>query len=196
MGIVVLSKGQRIVFDEDVKTYLIGLGRKLNHIPGNDYVDVDTFVFLLGANGQVRTDGDFLYYCNIADPSMAVQLAGLDPPIGERGRDDDRVFIDFSKIPSDVAKVLIAVIFSENDFNKSFVRQFYDYVRILKACEGEAEPFKEIACCDLDFQVSEEKVMVVCEIERSGKEWSFVALGKGYACEVSDLCKKYGINVD
>ena len=59
-----LSKGQKVSLNKGVKLALVGLGWDTNRYSGGYDFDLDASAFLLGANGKVRKDEDFVFYGN------------------------------------------------------------------------------------------------------------------------------------
>ena len=56
-----LSKGQRVSLDKGMTMALVGLGWDVNQYDGGTDFDLDASAFLLGANGKVRKDEDFIF---------------------------------------------------------------------------------------------------------------------------------------
>ena len=107
-----LSKGQRVSLDKGMKMALIGLGWDVNQYDGGADFDLDASAFLLGANGKVRKDEDFIFYGNLDSSDGSVHHTG-DNLTGEGEGDDEVLVIDFSKIPPDIDKIAITVTIYE-----------------------------------------------------------------------------------
>ena len=60
-----LSKGQRVSLDKNMQMALVGLGWDTNKYDGGADFDLDASAFLIGANGKVRNDNDFIFYGNL-----------------------------------------------------------------------------------------------------------------------------------
>ena len=67
-----LSKGQRVSLDKGVRLALVGLGWDTNRYDGSADFDLDASAFLLGANGKVRSDDDFIFYGNLQSKDGSV----------------------------------------------------------------------------------------------------------------------------
>ena len=64
---VSLSKGQKVELTKGnpgLSKLLIGLGWDINKYDGGADFDLDAAAFLLGANGKVTSDEDFIFYGN------------------------------------------------------------------------------------------------------------------------------------
>ena len=190
-----LTKGQKVSLNKGVKLALVGLGWDTNRYSGGYDFDLDASAFLLGANGKVRKDEDFVFYGNLQDPSGAVTHTG-DSLSGGSGGDDETLFIDFTKVPADVEKIAITVtIYEAQERRQNFGQVSNAYVRVARrAGEQDTVGIEELRY-DLGEDFSIETALVVCEIYRSGSDWKFNAVGAGYQGGLYALCKNYGVNV-
>ena len=71
-----LSKGQKISLDKGMTLALVGLGWDTNRYSGRAEFDLDASAFLLGANGKVRKDEDFIFYGNLKSADGSVTHTG------------------------------------------------------------------------------------------------------------------------
>ncbi len=99
-----LSKGQKISLDKGMTLALVGLGWDTNRYSGGAEFDLDASAFLLGANGKVRKDEDFIFYGNLKSADGSVTHTG-DNRTGEGEGDDEVLYIDFTKVPADVERI-------------------------------------------------------------------------------------------
>ena len=74
--------------------------------------DLRASAFLLGANGKVRRDEDFIFYGNLKSTDGSVLHTG-DNLTGAGEGDDEVLIIDFTKVPPDVQKIAITVTIYE-----------------------------------------------------------------------------------
>ena len=190
-----LSKGQRVSLDKGVKLALVGLGWDTNRYDGAADFDLDASAFMLGANGKVRKDEDFIFYGNLQSADGAVTHTG-DSLEGGSGGDDETLFIDFTKVPADVQKIAITVtIYEAQERGQNFGQVSNAYVRVARRSSESDTVGKEELRYDLGEEFSIETALVVCEIYRSGSDWKFNAVGAGYQGGLYALCKAYGVNV-
>lgn len=192
-----LSKGQRVSLDKSMTMALVGLGWDPNRYDGGFDFDLDASAFLLGKNGKVRNDLDFVFYGNQEHNSGAVKSMGDDTSGGnsEEG-DDEQIFIDFSKVPSDIDKIAITVTIYDAPVRKQNFGQVSNaYVRVARISGPSDTVGTEVLRFDLGEEFSIETAIVVCEIYRSGNEWKFNAVGAGYQGGLEALCKSFGVNV-
>lgn len=192
-----LSKGQRVSLDKSMTMALVGLGWDPNRYDGGFDFDLDASAFLLGKNGKVRNDLDFVFYGNQEHNSGAVKSMGDDTSGGnsEEG-DDEQIFIDFSKVPSDIDKIAITVTIYDAPVRKQNFGQVSNaYVRVARISGPSDTVGTEVLRFDLGEEFSIETAIVVCEIYRSGNEWKFNAVGAGYQGGLEALCRSFGVNV-
>ena len=192
-----LSKGQRVSLDKNMNMALVGLGWDPNRYDGGYDFDLDASAFLLGRNGKVRSDADFVFYGNQEHNSGSVKSMGDDTSGGnsEEG-DDEQIFIDFSKIPADIDKIAITVTIYDAPVRKQNFGQVSNaYVRVARISGPSDTVGTEVLRFDLGEEFSIETAIVVCEIYRSGSEWKFNAVGAGYQGGLEALCRSFGVNV-
>lgn len=88
-----LKKGQKVDLTKGnpgLSKIMVGLGWDVNRYDGGHDFDLDASAFLLGANGKVANDSNFVFYSNPADPSGAVRYGGDNRTgAGEGRRRDD-----------------------------------------------------------------------------------------------------------
>jgi len=192
---VSLSKGQRVSLDKGMTMALIGLGWDTNKYDGGADFDLDASAFLLGANGKVRKDEDFIFYNNLDSDTGAVHHTG-DNRTGDGEGDDEVIVIDFTKVPADVEKIAITVTIYDADARKQNFGQVSNaYVRVAKMSGPEDYVGVDSLRFDLVEEFSVETALVVCEIYKKNGEWKFNAVGAGYSGGLAALGKAYGVNV-
>lgn len=190
-----LSKGQRVSLDKSVTMARIGLGWDTNRYDGGQDFDLDACVFLLGANGKVLKDEDFIFYNNLSARNGAVTHTG-DNRTGEGDGDDETIIIDFSKVPAEIEKIAVTVtIFEAEQKHQNFGQVSNSYVRVVKIDSPDDVGGEEVLRFDLVEEFSIETALVVCEIYRYNGDWKFNAVAAGYQGGLEALCRSYGVNV-
>lgn len=190
-----LSKGQRVSLDKSMKMALVGLGWDTNKYDGGYDFDLDAAAFLLGENGKVLSDDDFIFYNNLDGRNGAVVHTG-DNLTGAGDGDDEIIIINFEKMPDDVKKIAITVTIHEADVRKQNFGQVSNaYVRVAKMENENDTQGEEALRYDLVEEFSVETAIVVCEIYKHGNDWKFNAVGAGYQGGLSALCRSFGVNI-
>ncbi|QFQ96902.1 TerD family protein [Streptomyces phaeolivaceus] len=158
---------------------------------GQNSPDVDASALLLGPDGRVRSDEDFVFYNQPRHPSGKVWRLGK-----KRVSDGltDTIQTDLSGVESAVGQILIVA--SADDEQGEPVR--FDRVRSLRillydATDADAEP---LAYFDVKPETGEETALICGELYRRGGGWKFRALGEGYANGLQGLATNFGILVD
>ena len=192
-----LSKGQRVSLDKSMTMALVGLGWDPNRYDGGYDFDLDASAFLLGKNGKVLRDEDFIFYGNQEHRSGSVKSMGDDTSGGNsEAGDDEQIFIDFSKVPPEIEKIAITVTIYDAPVRKQNFGQVSNaYVRVARISGPNDTVGTEVLRFDLGEEFSIETAIVVCEIYRNGSEWKFNAVGAGYQGGLEALCRSYGVNV-
>ncbi|MDE5753045.1 MAG: TerD family protein [Oscillospiraceae bacterium] len=188
-----LSKGQKVDLTKGnpgLTKIMVGLGWDVNKYDGGFAFDLDAAVFMLGENGKVNSDSDFVFYGNKEHVSGSVIHAG-DNLTGEGDGDDEVIQVDLSKVPSNVSRIAFTVtIYEADERNQNFGQVNNSYIRVLNQANGE-----ELIHFDLGEDFSIETAVVVAELYRYNGEWKFNAIGSGYSGGLAALCRDYGVNV-
>ena len=188
-----LSKGQKIDLTKGnpgLSKLLVGLGWDINKYDGQAAFDLDAAAFMLGANGKVQNDADFVFYNNPKHSSGAVQHMG-DNRTGAGEGDDEVIRVDLAKVPAGIDKIDFTVTIHEADTRKQNFGQVSNaFIRIVDDVKGE-----ELIRYDLGEDFSIETAVVVGELYRSAGEWKFNAIGSGFKGGLRALCLNFGVNV-
>lgn len=192
-----LSKGQKLSLDKNMQLCLVGLGWDPNRYRGQHDFDLDASVFLLGPNGKVRSDDDFVFYGNQVHVSGSVKSLGDDRSGGNSDDgDDEQIIINLARVPSYVSRIAVTVsIYDAQARRQNFGQVSNAYVRVVKIRNEDDQNGYEVVRYDLDEEFAGETALVACEIVRDGGEWKFCAVGEGYPGELFGLCRKFGVNV-
>lgn len=147
--------------------------------------DVDVSALLLGLDGRVRDDADFVFYNAPTGADGAVRL------LGKRSADDlaeDRIAVDLEALPVEIGSVVIAASLDAAD-GVGFGDVGDLSVEILDV-SGSARARFEVP------NAGAETAMVLGELYLRGEEWKFRAVGQGWDTGLSGLATDYGITVD
>lgn len=174
--------------DPSLTKILVGLGWDPRATDGTEF-DLDASALLLGANGKVRSEADFIFYNQLKSIDGSVEHAG-DNRTGAGDGDDEVVKVDLSRIPADVDKVVFIVTIHDADTRKqSFGQVGGSFIRVVNEVSG-----VEVVRYDLAEDASTETAMVFAELYRNNGEWKFRAVGQGYAGGLKALANNYGMN--
>ena len=190
-----LQKGQRYALGDKMRLALVGLGWDTNRYDGGYDFDLDASAFLLGENGKLICDEDFVFYNNLSGRDGAVVHTG-DNLTGD-GEGDDEVFvIDFTKLPPEIKKIAICVTIHEaEERRQNFGQVSNAYIRVAKM-KNEDDVFGDtILRFDLEEEFSIETALVVAEFYNRNGEWKFNAIGSGYKGGLAAIVRSYGGDV-
>ena len=154
---------------------------------GRDF-DLDSSIFLLGANEKMLSDAHFIFYNNLASPDAekSVQHTG-DNLTGAGEGDDETIKINLKKVPTEIQKIVIAVTIHEAlEREQNFGQVQNAFVRIVNSQTSE-----EIVRYDLAEDYSTETSMIMAELYSKDGEWRVKAVGSGYQKGLQALLDSY-----
>lgn len=190
-----LQKGQRVSLDNSMKLALVGLGWDTNRYDGGFDFDLDASAFLLGENGKLLKDEDFVFYNNLNGRDGAVVHTG-DNLTGAGEGDDEVIYIDFTKIPSEIKKIAICVTIHDAEARRQNFGQVSNaYIRIAKRADEFDDVGEPVLKFDLEEEFSIETALVVAEIYERNGEWKFNAVAAGYQGGLEAIIRSFGGNV-
>jgi tellurium resistance protein TerD len=188
-----LQKGQKVDLTKGnpgLSKILVGLGWDTNKYDGGAAFDLDAAAFLLGENGKVTVDTDFVFYNNLKHPSGAVVHQG-DNLTGTGDGDDEQIKIDLSKVPANVHKIDFTVTIHDADKRKQNFGQVSNaFIRVVDEAGN-----KELIRFDLGEDYSVETAVVVAELYRAAADWKFNAIGSGFSGGLAALATNFGISL-
>ncbi|MFJ2479968.1 TerD family protein [Pseudomonas sp. NPDC087598] len=186
-----LSKGGNLSLtktDPSLSKILVGLGWDPRATDGAEF-DLDASALLLGANGKVRSEADFIFYNQLKSLDGSVEHTG-DNRTGAGDGDDEVIKVDLSRVPADVEKVVFVVTIHDAESRKqSFGQVGGSFIRVVNDVTS-----AEVVRYDLAEDASTETAMVFAELYRHNGEWKFRAVGQGYAGGLRALANSYGMN--
>lgn len=185
--VVSLQKGQKVDLTKGnpgLNQVQVGLGWDTNKYDGGEAFDLDCSIFLLGSNGKVQREEDFVYFNNLIGGKGSVVHSG-DNLTGEGSGDDEVIKVNLKDVPADVDKIVFTVsIYDANNRRQNFGMVSNSYIRVT---DGSNELIK----FDLGEDFSTETSVVAGELYRHNGEWKFNAIGAGYQGGLDSLTKDY-----
>ncbi|MCH0565259.1 MULTISPECIES: TerD family protein [unclassified Streptomyces] len=148
--------------------------------------DVDASALLLGPDGRVRSDEDFVFYNQPRHPSGKVWRLGK-KRLAEGLT--DTVQADLAGVESEVGRILLVASADGVAFDR--VRE----LRIL-LYDADAAGDEPLAYFDIRPETGSETALICGELYRRGEGWKFRALGEGYSNGLKGLATDFGISVD
>lgn len=168
---------------------LLGLGWDARSTDGAAF-DLDASALLLGANGKVRSDADFVFYGNKATADGSVSHGG-DNLTGEGEGDDEQITINLSTVPADVERIALVVsIYEANERSQTFGQVRNAFIRL-----ANADTNTEEVRYDLSEDYSTETAVIFAEVYRNNGEWKFKAIGQGFGDGLAGVARDFGVSV-
>ncbi|MDC2947934.1 VWA domain-containing protein [Streptomyces heilongjiangensis] len=144
--------------------------------------DADASALLLGTDGRVRGDGDFVFYNQPRHASGAVRHLGKRR---EGAGVTDSIGVDLAALEPEVDRVVLGASADGGTFGQlSGLR-----LRLLDAATG-----GQLAL--FEMQATTETAFIGGELYRRAGQWKFRAVGQGYASGLAGLATDFGISVD
>ncbi len=181
-----LQKGQKVSLKKSngskLSKLMVGLGWDAveksggffsNLFSGKKDIDCDASVFVC-QGGKFVDKEDLVYFGNLEHKSHAIKHMG-DNLTGEGEGDDEQIFVDLDKIPSQYDKLIFVVnIYKAVDRKQHFGMIKNAYIRIVDSDSNE-----ELCRFNLSDDYTDMLSMIAGEVYRRGNEWKFNAVGSG-----------------
>lgn len=209
-----LIKGQRVEIGAGLTRLRVEMGWKVNPNAKPPY-DLDASTFLLGSNGQIENEYDFVFYGSpnkvqvldeegnpvmrpvSVDKSVLGSVDDLGDDDDNTGEGNEEIDVDLTKTSSCVNEILFtaSIYWSPSDANDPALapRMHYNfgqvrdaYIQIKNAVNGEV-----ICRYDLDEDFSTDKGVEFGRLYRRGSEWKFQAVGEAHKDGLEPICRKY-----
>ncbi len=165
MTITQLAKGANAALEDSVTEVLLGAHADSGHT-------LDVSGLLLGPDGKVRSDADFIFYNAPASPEGSLTWSAE----GIRARLRD--------IPPAIDRVAVTASADGAAFRE------VSGLRIVVNADG-----SEVMRFDVP-PASNETAVLLGELYRRGSGWKFRAVGQGWASGLAGLASDFGISVD
>ncbi|GAA2732649.1 TerD family protein [Streptomyces nogalater] len=158
----------------------------LRWTPGRHVPDVDVSALLLGADGRVRSDEDFVFYNQPRHPSGTVWRLGK-KQVAEGLT--DAIQTDLTGVEPGIHRILLVASADGVTFDQvpALGILLYD------AGTADGEP---LARFEIKPETGSETALICGELYRRGEGWKFRALGEGYSNGLKGLATDFGISVD
>ncbi|MEO9140048.1 MAG: TerD family protein [Jatrophihabitans sp.] len=163
----------------NIEVVAIAVRASLRWTGGAAVPDIDASAILLGENGQVASDADFVFYNQPQHYSGSVRMSGKTAP----PQACDQVDIDLTRVPITVTRIVLAASADGGTFG-----QVPDLQLILTDL-GSEQPIAWFP-----MQAGLETAFVTAELYRRNGAWRFRAVGQGYAAGLAGLADDFGID--
>ncbi|WP_199836378.1 TerD family protein, partial [Streptomyces sp. NRRL F-4489] len=158
----------------------------LRWTPGAGVPDVDASALLVGPDGRVRSDADFVFYNQPRHPSGLVRHL---PKTRLPDALTDTIEAELATLETSVERVVLAASSDGGPFGGVGDLR----VLLYDAAADGAEP---LAVFDVVPETGDETALICGELYRRGDGWKFRALGQGYETGLVGLATEFGISVE
>ncbi|MFD0072622.1 TerD family protein [Streptomyces sp. NPDC127166] len=142
-------------------------------------VRLDVSGLLLGANGKVRSDDDFIFYNQPAGPGVTYRSGG--------GAAPDAILVDTGALPAGIERIVVTA--SPDAAGQTF-QGIEPTATIRNADDG------SVIATFTPPQLATETALVVVEIYLRNGAWKARAVGQGYANGLAGIATDFGVSVD
>lgn len=150
-------------------------------------VEIDSSAFLVGQNGKITKEEDFVFYGQQVSSCQSVRLRQNGMANEKQG-----FSIDLLQVPTQVHKIVFSVTIHHSEERN----HFFQDVRNIKLSIKNDHTNVEMLSFPITYSFSKESAIIVGELYRYSGEWKFNSIGAGYFGGLSALCKDFGIKVD
>ena len=184
-----LSKGERINLSKEapsLKKVGVGLGWDTNATDTGVDFDLDASVFMLGANGKIPTEKNFIFYNNLISPDGAIKHTG-DNLTGAGDGDDETINVELAKVDATINDLVFVVTIHEAEKRKQNFGQVHNaFIRLY-----DLDTNKEIAKYDLEEDFSKETAIEFGKLYKKDNQWRFQAVGQGFNSGLQGFVDKF-----
>ncbi|MDT9687711.1 TerD family protein [Streptomyces sp. P9(2023)] len=142
-------------------------------------VRLDVSGLLLGANGKVRSDDDFIFYNQPTGPGVTYRSGGGTAP--------DAIVVDTGAVPPGIEKIVVTA--SPDAAGQTF-QGIEPTATIRNADDGSA------LATFTPPQLGSETALVVVEVYLRNGAWKARAVGQGYSNGLAGIATDFGVSVD
>ncbi|MEU6978009.1 MULTISPECIES: TerD family protein [unclassified Streptomyces] len=142
-------------------------------------VRLDVSGLLLGADGKVRSDDDFIFYNQPAGPGVSYRSGGGSAP--------DAIVVDTGAVPAGVEKIVVTA--SPDAAGQTF-QGIEPTATVRNADDG------SVLATFTPPRLGAETALVVMEIYLRNGAWKARAVGQGYANGLAGIATDFGVSVD
>ncbi|MFI8516300.1 TerD family protein [Streptomyces sp. NPDC085481] len=142
-------------------------------------VRLDVSGLLLGADGKVRSDDDFIFYNQPTGPGVSYRSGGGTAP--------DAILVDTAAVPAGVEKIVVTA--SPDAAGQTF-QGIEPTATLRNADDG------SVLATFTPPRLGTETALVVMEIYLRGGAWKARAVGQGYANGLAGIATDFGVSVD
>ncbi|MFF8410298.1 TerD family protein [Streptomyces omiyaensis] len=142
-------------------------------------VRLDVSGLLLGANGKVRSDDDFIFYNQPAGPGVTYRSGG--------GAAPDAILVDTGGLPAGIERIVVTA--SPDAAGQTF--QGIEPTATVRDADSGA-----VIATFTPPRLAGETALVVVEIYQRNGAWKVRAVGQGYANGLAGIATDFGVSVD
>lgn len=208
MSSISLQKSQTLSLSKvapALKNVRAGLAWDIRSTNGADF-DLDVSALLLGENGHIRSEQDFVFYNQLGDvtldapqgrprpfdPNKASVKHMGDERTGAKDGDDEEILIHLDRVPAGVKSIALVVSIHDALGRK----QNFGQVENASVRLYDHDTDKELVSFDLRESASNVICLNFVSLSRDNYgDWSFNAIGEGSSDDFARFLGQFGLNL-
>lgn len=137
-------------------------------------IDCDASVFMLNKNGSFDSEKGLIYYARLKSKCGSIVHVG-DNLTGDGDGDDEQIFIDLDRVPSNIESLLFVVNIYDCKRRKHHFGMIKNaYIRVF-----DKKTDTEIIKYNLSDNYTDKTALIVGSMYRKDGSWQFNAIGEG-----------------
>lgn len=180
-----LSKGQSLNLEKhgaSIQNLLVGLGWDASN--SSQTFDLDSSVFLLNSQGKISNQNSVVYFNNLTAPGIKHHGDNL---TGDGDGDDEQISINLAQVDSSIDRI----VFFVNIFDAKAKKQSFGSVKNSYISLTDVDKSKKLLTYNLKDDYSLKTGVLVAELIRTTKGWTFHAIGEGVVGDLNDVASRY-----
>lgn len=165
---------------------VIGGGWDVNKNTSGKAFDLDLSAFLVKADGKLGGNQNVVYFGAKKHLSGAVEL-DKDNLTGAGEGDDEKIFVDLSKIPADINEVYFVInIYDAVARGQKFGMVSNTFIRVVNSADN-----AQLIKYDPSEDFSTFTGLIAGKIYRHDGGWKFQTIGEGVNGTINDITKRF-----
>ena len=175
--VIPLQIGQRVSIPKGIDSLIINTSLECKV----DNIEPNMFIFMLGDNGNILSENDFVFYNNTSNLNGSIKL------ISNYDKSEN-IYINMARLDVDLNKISFVYTVSTLDnktMNMSMLKQLSFAIKV-----GNSEYVYEVS------NAGKSKSIYLFELYRYKNEWRIKIVGLPVSDTIEKICKNYGIQVN
>ncbi len=154
--------------------------------------DLDASAFIIGKDGKIKKDRDFIFYNNLKSICGGVLHSGDSVSCGNSG-DDEQIIIEMSRLADHAKRIVFSVSIHDEEGHSTFCKLEEVRIRLIHE-KSEQQIFKYII--PPSHELNNNRSIIIGELYRhQKKEWIFEPKKDFYSGGLEFIARKFGVDI-